>query len=81
MLHLYFDISNPWNRRFKSVFLRQGSLFFKHKFWEFEIFKTNHIISLTADLFVKGDHPRISFSIGLIGFWVQFQIYDERHNL
>jgi hypothetical protein len=78
MINLDFSISNPFSNRWDTLFFRNGALP-KHKAWEFNGYRTHHIVSGEFRLTFKGDHAGLHLSFGLIGFDLEFAVYDTRH--
>jgi|LauGreDrversion4_2_1035121.scaffolds.fasta_scaffold1170212_2 hypothetical protein len=78
MIHLSFNISNPWSNRWNTIWFK-GGLLPKQKAWEFNGYRTHQIIDINFSLTSKCDHAGLQILIGLIGYAVEFNIYDTRH--
>ena len=79
MINFKFNIQNPWSDRFANICTWHGSTFIKHKFWEFQIYKSSDILDVFLKLTYRQDHAGIYLGVGLFGYNAEFQIYDIRH--
>jgi hypothetical protein len=80
MINLNFSISNPWSTRWKTLFCKHGLFWSANKAWEFNGYATHHIVDLSFELRQgRVDHPGVFLMIGLVGYAIEFQIYDTRH--
>jgi hypothetical protein len=79
VINFNFSIDNPWSNRWNTIWYASG-LLFGHKAWEFNGYATHHIIDLSFELRQgRVDHPGVFLMIGLVGYAIEFQIYDTRH--
>lgn len=78
MINFNFTISNPWSNRWNTLWFKNG-LFSTHKAWEFNGYRTHHIIDINFSLNFKCDHAGLQILIGLVGYAVEFTFYDTRH--
>ena len=83
MINLNFNLYNPWSRRRdvmlnRFLWFKHGTLT-KHKAWEFCGYATHHIIDFYFNLTFKGDHAGLQSQFGLLGYSIEFSIYDTRH--
>jgi hypothetical protein len=79
MIHFNIGLKNPWSRRWETVVSKFGTTPIKFMHWEFQFCKSNDIASFAFEFNPRTHHAGIKFSIGLIGYWMFFQVYDERH--
>jgi hypothetical protein len=79
MITFILNITNPWSDRFKNLKHWSGRTPFKHKYWEFEILKDSCLLTCEFYIKQKQDHAGFSFELGLIGYSIHFQFYDNRH--
>lgn len=79
MISLQINIRVPGSDRFKNIGCWHGITFFKHKFWELQIYQSADILDLFFRFTRKQDHAGIHLGLGLVGFNAEFQIYDHRH--
>lgn len=80
MIHLSFNISNPWwNNRFSNIKFWAGETPFKHKFWEVQLMKTHSLLGFSFDYTTRRDHAGVRVNIGLLGYELDFNFYDNRH--
>jgi hypothetical protein len=78
MIYFNFQIQNPWSDRWNTIWYKSG-LLSKYKAWEFNGYRTHHLIEFDTHLTFKGDHAGFHIMIGLFGYAVEFHIYDTRH--
>ena len=79
MINFYFVLSNPFSERFNVVYEKSGKTWMPHKFWEFSIHKDNSILKGWFKFSIREDHAGFNFNFGILGFGVDFVIYDNRH--
>ena len=79
MINLRFSITNPWSDRFSNVYSTAGKTPFKHKFWEFQIMRTDDILSADLRISSRTDHAGFDLWLGLLSFSVNLVVYDNRH--
>jgi hypothetical protein len=78
MIYFNLNIDNPFTDRWNTLFYKHG-LLTQHKAWEFNGYRTHHLINVSFKLNFKGDHAGIQIELGLLGYSTEFQIYDTRH--
>jgi hypothetical protein len=78
MLNFNLSISNPWSNRWKAIWYKNG-LLSKHKAWEFNGYLTHQLLDINIEITTRQDHAGLHLMFGLIGFTVEFTIYDTRH--
>jgi hypothetical protein len=78
MISLTLNIANPFSERFENVYNRAIKIT-EHKSAEFEVIKDNSIISFVLKLTTRQSHGGIYLSMGLLGWDISFQLYDNRH--
>jgi hypothetical protein len=83
MLHIGFNLFNPWTRQtqYKEVWQRHWLLKEKgHKHIDIGVYRH---IGLILDFGVswthRQDHAGIAISLGLLGFYTDVHFYDDRH--
>jgi hypothetical protein len=79
MIHLSFNLSNPFSNRFGGVYEKFGKTWMPHKFWEFNIYKDNSIFKGSFKFSIREDHAGFEFDFGLLGWSVEYRFYDSRH--
>lgn len=79
MINLNFKIANPWSNYFKSIRIWSGGTPIRYKYWEFQVMRTNTLISANLNISHRRDHAGINLNIGLFGFEVECNLYDNRH--
>ena len=78
MINFNLNITNPWSTQWHLVFCKFGPIG-QYKAWEFNGYKTHHLVEIDFRLSVKGDHPGLSIMLGLFGFALEASVYDTRH--
>ena len=78
MLNLNFNIANPWSTRWRTLFCKNG-LLGQHTAWEFNGYRTHHIVDINFSLSFTGDHPGVFIMLGLLGLSLEVSVYDTRH--
>lgn len=79
MINFQVSISNPWSTGFDNIKCWYGKTFVKHKYWECEILKTNDIVFMQFSITHRRDHAGVRFEVGLVGYNLSVNIYDNRH--
>jgi len=79
MIAVKFIIRNPWSDRFENLWCRSYSTLFKNKFIEIEVYKESGIVVFGLDLTTQQDHAGLDIEVGLLGYCVRFNFYDNRH--
>ena len=78
MIYINLSISNPFSDRFDHVLLKNG-IVTQNKAWECNIYRSTTIIAFKFNLTGRRDHAGCQFEIGLLGYEIEFHIYDVRH--
>ena len=78
MISFHFTVKNPFSDRW-DISLSKSGLLGENKAWEFNTYKTAHIINIDFRLSFRTDHAGVQFSLGLLGRDVEFNFYDRRH--
>lgn len=79
MISIQFNLRVPGSNRFRNIRCWHGTTPFAHKFWEVQIYKSADILDIFLRVLHKQDHAGIQTGLGLLGFNIEFQIYDNRH--
>lgn len=79
MFNLRFSIENPFWSRFEVIDSRSGSTPFKNKYWELELMKSDDLVAVDLRITTRQDHAGLDLWLGVIGYAVNFKIYDSRH--
>lgn len=78
MINFNVAVSNPFSNRFKNLYSTADQLY-KNKFWEFEVYASNTLAELGLNITTRCDHAGIDLTIGLLGYTIHLQVYDNRH--
>lgn len=79
MISFNINIRNPWSTAFKNLWCRAYKTPFKNKYIELEVTKDSTLISFMFNWTVRQSHAGLELEIGLFGYNVHFQFYDNRH--
>ena len=79
MLNLNLNIRNPWSNRFENLWFVVYESVFKHKYIEIELYKDSNILTFNFDWTIRQDHAGLSIELGLFGYTVHYNFYDNRH--
>jgi hypothetical protein len=79
MITLNFGIRNPWSNTFKNIWCRAYETPVKHKYVELEVYKDSNILSASFNLTTRQSHAGLDIELGLLGYCLHFNIYDNRH--
>lgn len=79
IIDFYFVLSNPFSERFGVVYEKSGKTWMPHKFWEFAIHRDTSIFQCWFKFSIREDHAGLNFEFGLLGWCINFVIYDCRH--
>jgi len=79
MISFNFSLRNPWSNTFKNLWCKSYTTPFKNKFIELECYKDNSLLSVMFDCSFRRSHAGLVIDLGVFGYNVQFQFYDNRH--
>ena len=79
MISFSFILRNPWSDRFKNLWCRTYNTPFKNKFVELEITRDFTLVSFMFSWTVRQSHAGLDLELGLFGYCVHFNFYDNRH--
>ncbi len=79
MINFEFFLSNPWSANQWRVLLNKHGKISKNKAWEFNVYSSKSIISIDFGLSIRSDHAGIRMQGGVLGYEIEFLIYDTRH--
>jgi hypothetical protein len=79
MISLKFSIENLFADRFENIKSWAGKTFIPNKYWELQIMKDCDLISIDIRFTRMQDHAGLDIWLGLVGYAVNFTIYDNRH--
>ena len=79
MISFNLSLQNPWSDTFKNFWCRCYKTPFKNKFIELEFYKDNSLLSVMFDWSFRRSHAGLVIELGIFGYNVQFQFYDNRH--
>ncbi len=79
MISFNFNIRNPWSNRFENLWCRAYNTPFTNKFIELEVTRDFTLISFMFNWTVRQSHAGLDLEVGLFGYNIHFQFYDNRH--
>jgi hypothetical protein len=79
MISLNFNLRNPWSTTFKNLWCRSYATPFTNKFIELEVTRDFTLISFMFNWTVRQSHAGLDLEIGVFGYNVHFNFYDNRH--
>lgn len=80
MIYFNFNLRNPWwDNRFENIYCASGETPIKHKFWEFQLMKTENVFRIELDVTTRCDHAGVNFELALLGYQFSINFYDSRH--
>ncbi len=79
MISVNFNLRNPWGNEFKNLWNCVYDTPFANKYIELEIYKDSSLVSFMFNWTVRQSHGGVDLDIGLLGYNVHFQFYDNRH--
>lgn len=78
MIRISFALSNPCSNRWNSIWYKHGRLR-KNMVWEFNGYETSDLIDISFQCDITGPHSGFHLMIGLLGYSVEYHLYDTRH--
>lgn len=78
-LNFNFGITIPFRARFKGVFTKEWTLPIHNLGCELQIALTDDLVTLSMHLQTSGMHPSFGITIGVVGYTIDFLIYDIMH--
>lgn len=82
MINLSINLFNPWTRQKSYKELWQRHIFFEGKPKHIDIGFYRHtglLLDFSLSWTHRQDHAGFVFSIGLLGFYGDIHVFDERH--
>ena len=79
MISFNFNLRSPWSNEFKNIWCRAYETPFKHKYIELEFYKDVTVVSFMFNWTVRQDHAGLDIDLGLFGYNIHFNFYDNRH--
>ena len=79
MISFNFHLRNPWHVTFKNLWCCVFKTPFKNKFIELELTKDFSLLTVSFDWTVRQSHAGLSLELGIFGYNIHFNFYDNRH--
>lgn len=79
MINFNFNIRVPGSNRFREIRTWHGSLPVAHKHWQLQIYLSADIFDVSVAVTAKQSHSGVKLCLGLLGFAMDFDVYDARH--
>jgi hypothetical protein len=77
-MQFHFSLNLPFSDRWKTVSYRSG-IVKGYWVWEFNIYSTHQLIMIDTNLRVKSGRRGLQFLVGMLGYAVEFNLYDTKH--
>lgn len=80
MVFLILKLENPFIKgKFQNIFCTYFKVY-KHKFFEFQItYYSSLLLEAEFSWTFKQDHAGVNLILGILGFSLNFKLYDSRH--
>lgn len=79
MISISINVRNPWKESFSNLWSRSYRTPFAHKFIELELYKSSNIVCIEFSYTIKQDHAGLDITVGIFGYNLHFNFYDNRH--
>jgi hypothetical protein len=79
MISVNFILRNPWSNRFDNLWNRSYATPFANKFVELEVTRDSTLVTFMFNCTARQSHAGLDLELGLFGYTVHFQFYDNRH--
>lgn len=79
MISVNFNLRNPWSKVFKNLWCKYYDTPFKNKFIELEVYRDFTLVSVAFNWTIRQSHAGLDIELGLFGYNVHFNFYDNRH--
>jgi hypothetical protein len=78
MINFNFNLSNPWSNRWDMLWT-QHQFLSANKAVEFNVYRTNSLITVDFGLSFRTDHAGVRLMLGVFGYQAELHFYDTRH--
>lgn len=78
MISFSFNIRNPYSQQFKNLWNRIWYVR-THKYAELEVYRDSSLLSVNFSWTIRQSHAGLDIELGLLGYCVHFNLYDNRH--
>jgi len=79
MIYINVNLRNPWSHKFNNLWADAYATCFKNKFIELEVYQSSCILSFMLNWSFRQSHAGLDIELGLLGYCVRFNFYDNRH--
>lgn len=80
MISVNFNLRNPWGQdKFKNLWNRAYDTPFENKYIELEFYRDFTLVSFIFNWTVRQSHAGVDIDLGLFGYNIHFNFYDNRH--
>ena len=80
MIYFNLNIRNPFIKQKFDILKSKFGMISKYKCWELNIYKDSQsLFGVSSDISLRRSHSGIFVSLSLIGYRLEFEIYDSRH--
>lgn len=78
MLSLAMNLRNPFSQQFKNLWSKIWGID-PHKYIELEVYRDSSLLSFNFSWTIRQSHAGLDIELGLFGYCVHFNFYDNRH--
>jgi hypothetical protein len=78
MLSLAINLRNPYSQQFKNLWSKMWGVN-SHKYIELEVYRDSSLLSINFSWTIRQSHAGLDIELGLLGYCVHFNLYDNRH--
>jgi hypothetical protein len=79
MISFNFNLRNPWSTTFKNLWCRAYRTPFKNKYVELEVTRDFTLVTFMFNWTVRQSHAGLDLELGVFGYNIHFNFYDNRH--
>jgi hypothetical protein len=78
MISLNFNLRNPYSQTFKNLWNHMWYIC-KNKYAELEFYRDSSLLAFNFNWTIRQSHAGLDVELGLFGYCIHFNIYDNRH--
>jgi len=79
MIYINLNLRNPWSHTFNNLWASAYATWFKNKFIELEVYQSSSLLAFMFNWSYRQSHAGLDIELGLLGYCVRFNFYDNRH--
>jgi hypothetical protein len=78
MISLNFNLRNPYSQTFKNLWNHMWYIC-ENKYAELEVYRDSSLVAVNFNWTIRQSHAGLDVELGLFGYCIHFNIYDNRH--